>query len=46
MCEFTVFVESLRRLYQNNSISKEKVDELFNCEKISEKDMLYIFNAL
>lgn len=37
------FVESLRRLYMNNKISKETVIKLSNDEKITKEEELYIF---
>lgn len=37
------FVESLRRLYQDNKVSKETVIRLFNEGKITEEEKLYIF---
>ena len=37
------FIESLRRLYQNNKISEETVIRLFNDGKITEEEKLYIF---
>ena len=37
------FVESLRRLYQDNKISKETVIKLSNDGKITKEEELYIF---
>ena len=36
------FIESLRRLYQDNKISKETVIKLFNNGKITKEEELYI----
>ena len=41
-----VFVESLRRLYSDGKISKEKVVELCESGKLSEEDKMYILNVL
>lgn len=38
------FVESLRRLYQNEKMSIDKVDELFENGKITEEEKLYILS--
>lgn len=38
-------IESLKRLYQKNNVSKEKIVELFNNEKINKEEMLYILGA-
>ena len=40
------FVESIKRLYQDGKISKDKVVELWNCGKLSEEDKMYILNVL
>ena len=39
------FVKSLKRLYQNNDISIEKIDELLKSGKISREEKFYILNA-
>jgi hypothetical protein len=39
------FIESLRRLYQNGKVSKEKIITFFNNDKISEEEKDYILNA-
>ena len=39
------FIESLRRLYQNGKVSKEKIVTFFNNGKISEEEKDYILNA-
>lgn len=39
------FVESIKRLYENNKIDKEKIIELCNNGKITEGEKLYILNA-
>ena len=38
------FVESMRRLYENEKINKEKVIELFNNGKITMDEKNYILN--
>lgn len=38
------FVESLKRLYQNNKLSLEKIEELLQTNKISEEEKAYILN--
>lgn len=38
------FVESLRRLYISNKVSEETVIKLFNDEKITIEEKLYILN--
>lgn len=38
------FVESMRRLYENGKINKEKVIELFNNSKITMDEKNYILN--
>ena len=40
------FVESLRRLYLDNKVSKDKVVELCESGKLSEEDKMYILNVL
>ena len=40
-----LFVESIRRLYAEGKISKNKVLELFGSKKISEEEMKYIFEV-
>lgn len=42
---YSMFVESLRRLYTERKISKSKVIELFENKKLSEKDMEYILST-
>lgn len=46
MKEFSVFVESMRRLYRDGKVGKEKIVELFESGKITEEEKLYILNAL
>lgn len=36
---FSIFVESIKRLYKDNKISKEKVLELYESKKISEDEL-------
>lgn len=40
-----VFVESLKRLYANGSLSAEKIVELFESKKITDEEKWYILNA-
>ena len=46
MKEFSVFVESMRRLYMDGKVDEKKVCELFECGKITEEEKNYILNAL
>ena len=46
MKEFSVFVESMRRLYRDGKVDKDKIVELFESKKISEEEKTYILNAL
>lgn len=46
MKTFSVFVESMRRLYKDKKVTEQKILELFECEKITEEEKLYILNAL
>ena len=45
MKEFSVFVESMRRLYADSKVSMDKVIELFENRKITEEEKWYILNA-
>lgn len=45
MRTFSVFVESMRRLYRDGQIGKDKVVELYESVKITEEEKLYILNA-
>ena len=38
----SIFVESLKRLYANYRITKESVIELFEKQKITEEEKIYI----
>lgn len=40
-----LFVESIRRLYKDGKVSKEKVLKLFQDGKITEEEKIYILNA-
>ena len=40
------FVESIKRLYENKKVTKEKVVELFNSGKITNAEKEYILNTL
>lgn len=46
MKTFSVFVESMRRLYRDGQISKNKIVELHESGKITEEEKSYILNAL
>ena len=39
------FVESIKRLYENGKVKKEKVIELYNSGKITNVEKEYILNA-
>ena len=40
-----LFVESIKRLYNDRKIEEDKVIELFQNGKITEEEKWYIFNA-
>ena len=40
-----LFVESIRRLYAENKISKEKVVQLYESEKITKEELDYILSV-
>lgn len=40
-----LFVESIRRLYKDNKITKDKVIELYESKKITEEEMKCIFDV-
>lgn len=46
MRTYSIFVESMRRLYRDGKVTKNKILELFESNKITEEDKLYILNAL
>lgn len=46
MKTFSVFVESIRRLYRDGKVDKKKVVELYESKKITEEEKSYILNAL
>lgn len=46
MKEFSVFVESMRRLYKDGKVDAKKIVELFESGKITEEEKWYILNAL
>lgn len=46
MKEFSVFVESMRRLYRDGKVTENKILELFESKKITEEEKSYILNAL
>ena len=39
------FVESLKRLYKDMKVSKDKIVELYESGKITEEEKSYILNA-
>lgn len=39
-----LFVESIKRLYQNGKVDKEKIEELRDACKITEEEKIYILN--
>lgn len=41
----SVFIESLKRLYQGGKLSADKVIELFEDNKITEEEKLYILQS-
>lgn len=45
MKTFSVFVESMRRLYRDGKIESDKVIELFKSGKITEEEKTEILNA-
>lgn len=46
MKTFSVFVESMRRLYRDGKVDVNKIVELFESSKITEEEKSYILNAL
>lgn len=42
---FSVFVESLKRLYQSGKLNGEKIVELYVSGKITEEEKLYILEV-
>ena len=46
MKTFSVFVESMRRLYRDAKVDKSKIIMLFQDGKITEEERDYILNAL
>lgn len=45
MKEFSIFVESMRRLYRDGKVNETKIAELFVCGKITEEEKWHILNA-
>lgn len=45
MKTFSVFVESMRRLYIDAKVNEKKIIELFANGKITEEEKWYILNA-
>lgn len=45
MKEFSIFVESMRRLYRDEKVSEKKIVELFESGKITEEEKWHILNA-
>lgn len=46
MKTYSIFVESMRRLYRDGKVNENKILELFESNKITEEEKLYIINAL
>ena len=46
MKEFSVFVESMRRLYRDGKVNKNKIVALYESGKITDEEKSYILNAL
>jgi hypothetical protein len=46
MKTFSVFVESIRRLYRDGKVTKDKVLELYESGRITDEEKSYILNAL
>ena len=46
MKTFSVFVESMRRLYRDKKVTENKIVELYESKKITEEEKSYILNAL
>lgn len=46
MKTFSVFVESMKRLYNDGKIGEEKIVQLFESNKITEEEKSFILNAL
>ena len=46
MKEFSIFVESMRRLYRDGKVLEKKILELYESKKITEEERDYILNAL
>ena len=46
MKTFSVFVESMRRLYRDGKVNENKIVELFESGKITDEEKSYILNAL
>ena len=40
-----LFIESLKRLYRDGKIDKEKIVELYESGKITEKEKMYILDV-
>lgn len=45
MKTFSVFIESLKRLYQSGKLNEEKILELFEGGKITEEEKVYILEV-
>lgn len=46
MKNFSIFVESMRRLYRDGQVDEQKIVKLFESKKITEEEKSYILNAL
>ena len=45
MKEFSIFVESMRRLYRDGKVEEKKILQLFESGKITENEKKYILGA-
>jgi hypothetical protein len=43
--EFSVFVESMRRLYKDGKVSEKKIVDLYVSGKINDEEKWHILNA-
>ena len=46
MKTYSIFVESIRRLYRDGKVDEKKIAMLFQDGKITEEERTYILNAL
>lgn len=45
MKEFSIFVESIKRLYVNGKLNEEKIVELYENGKITKEEKMYILDV-